>query len=156
MKDIKQAVILAGGQGKRLRPFTLKNPKPMIHLLGIPFIEHLIKLLKTNGIKEVVILTGYLGERIKRYFDDNLIKGVKIKYSYTPFKDKGGEELMSGIRIKNAQNLLDNFFLLLYCDNYWPFNFKELVSYYNLHPSDVLVTVYSNLDKSTKLTTSAF
>lgn len=150
MKELTQAVILAGGAGKRLQPFTKHNPKPMIPINGQLFLVYLIKLLKENGIKEVIILTGYLGEKIEKYFGNGKDFGIKIKYSYTPFLNESGEENESGIRLKNAQNLLDNFFLLLYCDNYWPLNLSKLFQYFNNHPSDVLVTVYSNKDNSTK------
>lgn len=147
---ITQAVILAGGQGKRLQPFTNKNPKPMIPINNKPFLEHLLGLLKRNKIKEVIILTGYLGEKIEKYFGNGSKFGLKIKYSYTPFLNEDGQENESGIRIKNAQKLLDNFFLLLYCDNYWPLNLTTLVNYFEAHPSDLLVTVYSNFDNVTK------
>lgn len=150
MEKITQAVILAGGQGKRLRPFTLKNPKPMFPVNGRPFLEHLIELLKNNSIKEVVILTGYLGDKIEKYFENGSKFGIKIKYSYTPFSDEKGQENKSGLRLKNAEKLLDNFFLLLYCDNYWPLQLDKLIKFYEKHPSDILVTVYSNLDNSTK------
>src|SRR3989344_4400590 len=113
MIKITQAVILAGGEGKRLRPFTLNSPKPMVPVNGKPFLEHLINLLKENGIKEVIILTGYLGEKIENYFGDGSKLDIKIKYSRTPFLDNKGDENKSGLRIKNAEKLLDKFFLLL-------------------------------------------
>jgi len=150
MSAIKQAVILAGGQGKRLRPFTDTNPKPMVPVFGKPFLEHLILLLKKNGIQELVILTGYLGEKIKDYFGDGLKFGIKIKYSHTPFKNEKGEENESGLRLKNAQNLLDEEFLLMYCDNFWPLQLEKLENFYRKLKADVLVTVYSNKDSSTK------
>lgn len=150
MEKITQAVILAGGQGKRLKPFTNNNPKPMVPVNGKPFLVHLIELLKQNGIKEVVILIGYLGDKIKKYFDNHPVDGIKIKYSYTPFRDEEGQELESGLRIKNAEKFLDDCFLLLYCDNYWPLNLKDLIDFFNQNPSDVLITAYSNLDNSTK------
>lgn len=147
---INQAVILAGGEGKRLHPFTLKNPKPLIGINGKPFLEHLINLLKENGIKEVIILTGYLGNKIQNHFGDGSKLGIKIKYSHTPFLNEKGEENKSGIRIKNAEKLLDEYFLLLYCDNYWPLQLEKLTHYFLQHPSEVLITAYSNLDNSTK------
>lgn len=150
MQKITQAVILAGGEGKRLRPFTLKNPKPMVLLNGKPFLEHLINLLKENGIKEVVILTGYLGNKIEEHFGNGSEFGLQIKYSFTPLKNEAGQENESGLRLKNAQDLLKNYFLLLYCDNYWPLQLSKLTKYYKDHPSDSLVTVYSNLDHLTK------
>lgn len=148
--QITQAVILAGGQGTRLKPFTNKNPKPMVLVNGKPFLEYLIDLLKENGIKEVIILTGYFGEKIKKYFGNGSKFGIDIKYSYTPFLDEKGEENKSGLRLKNAESLLDDFFLLLYCDNYWPLQIKKLIDHFTNYPSDVLTTVYSNIDHSTK------
>ena len=56
MKKINQAVILAGGLGTRLRPFTNTNPKPMFKFFGKPFLEYLILKLKSEGIDEVVLL----------------------------------------------------------------------------------------------------
>lgn len=150
MQKITQAVILAGGKGQRLQPFTLNNPKPLITINGQPFINHLINLLKDNGIKEVVLLTGYLEEKIRKHLGNGSNFGIKVKYSYTPLLNEKGEENQSGIRIKNAESLLDDFFLLLYCDNYWPLQLNQLTKYFKSHPSDTLVTVYSNLDNSTK------
>lgn len=147
---VKQAVILAGGQGIRLRPFTLDNPKPMIPTNGRPFLEYLIEILKENRIKEVVILTGYLGEKIKDYFGDGSKFGLDIKYSYTPFLDEKGQENESGVRIKNAEDLLDDKFLLMYCDNYWPLQLEKLEKFYNERKTIALVTAYSNKDNFTK------
>ncbi len=147
---INQAVILAGGEGRRLRPFTLKNPKPLIPINGKPFLEYLINLLKDNGIKEIVLLTGYLEDKIQKYFGDGSSFGMKIKYSYTPFLDEKGLENKSGIRIKNAQKLLNEYFLLLYCDNYWPLQLKKHINFFKDHPSEILITAFSNLDNSTK------
>lgn len=148
--EIRQAVILAGGRGERLKPFTNNNPKPMILTNGKPFLEHLIELLKENKIKEVVILIGYLGEKIENYFGDGSKLGIKIKYSYTPFENERGEENESGIRLKNAEHLLDEHFLLMYCDNYWPLKLEKLEEFCNNHKTDILTTIYSNKDNSTK------
>jgi len=147
---IKQAVILAGGRGNRLKPFTDKNPKPMVLVNERPFLEHLIEMLKENGIKEVVILTGYLSGKIKEYFGNGSKFGIKIKYSYTSFEDKSGNENESGIRIKNAEHLLDDKFLLIYCDNYWPLQIEKLERFYEKHNTEAMVTAYSNKDNSTK------
>ena len=79
--SIKQAVILAGGRGMRLRPITDTIPKPMILFHNRPFLEYLIEMLKENEIKEVVLLLGYLPEKIVDYFGDGSKFGLKIKYS---------------------------------------------------------------------------
>ena len=68
MIKVKQALILAGGIGTRLRPLTYKIPKPMIKFNNKPFLEYLINLFKENGIEEIILLLGYLPEKIKEYF----------------------------------------------------------------------------------------
>ena len=77
-----QAVILAGGLGKRLRPLTEKIPKPMVAVLGRPYLEYQIKWLKLKKISKVLILTGYLGEKIESYFKDGSAFDVTISYSH--------------------------------------------------------------------------
>lgn len=144
MKSIRQAVILAGGQGMRMRPLTLTTPKPMILIHGKPFLEYIIELLKKNGIKEIVILTGYLHEKIESYFKDGHKFGLKIKYSFSPAEDE------TGTRIRKAKDLIADTFLLLYADNYWPLQLDILTSFYNKIGVKNLVTVYSNFDNATK------
>lgn len=141
---IKQAVILAGGMGTRMRPLTLTTPKPMIHINGKPFLWYIIDLLKKNGIKEIVLLVGYLHEQIEEYFKDGKDFGVTIKYSYSPIEDE------TGTRVYKAKDLLDETFLLLYGDNYWPLQLTQLLSFYDERKTLGLVTVYSNLDNYTK------
>lgn len=147
---IKQAVILAGGRGERLRPFTDNMPKPMAPVLDRPFLEHLINMLKDNGIQEVVLLTGYLGEKIEEYFGNGEKFGVRIKYSQIPLLNEQGQENESGMRLKSAENILDDKFLLMYCDNYWPLNLRKLFNFYDKQNVSVSVVVYTNKDKMTK------
>lgn len=150
MASIKQAVILAGGKGERLRPFTDTMPKPMVPINDKPFMGYLIEMLKENGIQEVIILAGYLSEKIKEYLGDGLQFGIRIKYSILPLFDEGGIENESGTRLKNAENLLDNEFLLMYCDNYWPLRLKELYEFHVERGTLATVTVYKNLQGITK------
>ena len=144
MVSIKQAVILAGGVGARLRPLTYKIPKPMITLNSKPFLEYSIDLLKENGIEEVILLLGYLPEKIKEYFGDGSKFGINIKYSI------GDVSFETGKRIKNVEELLDDNFLLMYCDNYWPLNLKKLAEYHDNHNVLATVTIYTNKDNFTK------
>jgi len=144
LNTIKQAVILAGGLGTRMRPLTLTTPKPMILIHREPFLEYIIELLKKNGIEEVVILTGYLHEQIENYFKDGQQFGLKLKYSYSPAEDK------TGTRIRKAKDLLDDTFLLLYGDNYWPLQLGELLKFYKKMNTKGLITAYSNIDNYTK------
>lgn len=144
MKPVKQAVILAGGLGTRLRPLTLTSPKPMIPIHGKPFLQYIIELLKKNDIRDVVILVGYLNEKIEKYFKNGKKFGLSIRYSYSPV---GAD---TGTRIKNALPILEKRFLLLYGDNYWPLTLRELIRFYEKKNRKSLVTVYTNKDNATK------
>lgn len=144
LTSIKQAVIFAGGSGIRMRPLTLTLPKPMIPIHGKPFLEYTIKLLKENGIEEVIILTGYLHEKIEHYFKDGQKFGLNIKYSFSPADDE------TGTRLKKAKDLLADKFLLLYADNYWPLQLNQLFKFYKQMDKQGLITVYSNNDNYTK------
>lgn len=144
MKKIKQAVILAGGLGTRLRPLTESIPKPMIRVNNRPFLEYLIEMVKENGITDVLLLLGYLPEKIREHFKDGSKFGVTIRYSITDVSDD------TGTRIKHALPLMDDIFLLMYCDNYWPMNLKKLYTFYVDHGTDAMVTVYTNKDGVTQ------
>ena len=65
-----QAVILAGGLGTRLWPLTQSVPKPMVRVAGVPYLEHQVRVLKKQDVRDIVVLTGYLGEQIEAYFGD--------------------------------------------------------------------------------------
>ncbi|OHA02932.1 MAG: hypothetical protein A3J58_00055 [Candidatus Sungbacteria bacterium RIFCSPHIGHO2_02_FULL_52_23] len=144
MQRITQAVILAGGRGIRLRPITNTTPKPLVEINGRPFLAHLLDLLKKNGISEVVLLLGYLPEKIMEYVEDGSKFGLSVRYSV------GGVEDETGTRIKNAALLLADHFLLLYCDNYWPLDLHALEAFYRGKGTLASVTVYANRDRAKK------
>lgn len=144
MNTISQAVILAGGKGTRLMPLTADRPKPMVEIHGRPFLEYLIELLKENGIKHVLILTGHMAEKITDYFGDGSQFGISITYHYSD------PEAETGTRLRNAKDLIDNEFLLLYCDNYWPLKLQKLNVFHRAHGSTATMVVYSNKDKYSK------
>src|SRR5258707_5974390 len=75
-------VILAGGLATRLRPLTEKIPKSLIEVAGRPFLEHQIALLRKNGITEIFLCVGYLGQKIEDLFGVGTPFGVHISYSY--------------------------------------------------------------------------
>ncbi|MBI2138081.1 NTP transferase domain-containing protein, partial [Candidatus Woesearchaeota archaeon] len=73
-----QAVILAGGKGSRLKPYTTVLPKPLIPIGEYPILEILVRQLKHFGITNIIISTGHLAELIKAYFTNGKKWGVKI------------------------------------------------------------------------------
>ena len=144
MNIISQAVILAGGKGTRLMPLTKDRPKPMVEIHGKPFLEYLIDLLKESGITRVLILTGHMAEKISDYFGDGSRFGIEISYHYSE------PEAETGARLRNAKGLIDDEFLLLYCDNYWPLKLQKLQAFHRTHGSTATMVVYSNKDKYSK------
>jgi len=141
---ITQAVMLAGGLGTRLKPFTDTNPKPMYPFEGVPFIDNLIRQMKEFGMEEVVLLLGYMPEKISDYLGDGSRYGLKITYNVTPV------EYDTGMRLKHAAPLISDEFLFLYCDNYCPINFEKLVSDFRSSNAGIQITAYSNRDGYTK------
>lgn len=136
----KQAVILAGGRGLRLRPLTDDRPKPMVEVNGRPFLEYLIDLLKENNIMDIVLLLGYMPEKIIRHFGDGSRYGVTIRYSV------GDEEWETGKRLRQAADLLGGTFLLMYADNFWPMDINLMQDFYVRNKARYMVTVYNNRD----------
>ena len=139
-----QAVILAGGRGERMRPLTDIRPKPMIEVAGKPFLEHQIILLRDQGFRKFLLLLGYLPEVVQNYFGDGSQWGVQIEYSVTAVED------LTGRRIKQAQAKLDEIFMLVYCDNYWPLSMDRMWRCFTEANVPMMLTVYSNKDNYTK------
>jgi histidinol-phosphate phosphatase family protein len=140
----RQAVILAGGRGSRLRPLTDTVPKPMIPFHGRPFLEYLVDLLREQGIARILLLLGYLPEAIINHFGDGSQFGVSIEY------DISAPENETGTRLRLARARIDPTFLFLYCDNYLPFDLAELAARYERRDLAGLITVYTNQDGYTR------
>jgi mannose-1-phosphate guanylyltransferase/phosphomannomutase len=76
-----KAVIMAGGEGTRLRPQTSNLPKPMLPLVGRPMMEHIVSLLRRHGITDIVVTVGFLANAIRSYFGDGSELGVRMVYA---------------------------------------------------------------------------
>jgi len=100
------AVVMAGGEGTRLRPLTTRRPKPMVPIANRPMLEHTINLLKQNDIQDITATLHYLPEIIEGYFQDGSQLGVKINYlrEEKPLGTAGG--------VKQAEKFLDQTFLV--------------------------------------------
>lgn len=81
-KAVRQGVILAAGRGSRALPLSMKYPKPLLPVLNRPILEYQIEALKNAGINEVIIVIGFLGDKIKKYFGNGQKYGVDISYVY--------------------------------------------------------------------------
>ena len=140
----RQAVILAGGRGTRMRPFTDRRPKPMVEVCGKPFLHYQLEQLREQGFERVLLLLGYLPEAIMEYCGDGRRWGLRIDYSVTAVDDETGR------RVKVAEPFLDECFLLLYCDNYWPMQWAPMWERFSRADADSMITVYSNKDGYTR------
>jgi mannose-1-phosphate guanylyltransferase len=75
-----QAVVLVGGEGTRLRPLTYGTPKPMVPILGVPFLERTLSRIKHAGIDEAILAAGYLPQTIRDHFGDGAQLGMRLTY----------------------------------------------------------------------------
>ena len=133
-----QVVILAGGLGTRLRPLTYKIPKPMVEINGKPFLEYLIIYLKNQNLKNILICTGYMSEKIFSYFKDGSAFGVNIKFS----NEKN--PIGTGGALKNAEMFLNNNFILLNGDTFMPLDYNKLIGYYKKSNGKNVIVVNKN------------
>ena len=141
---VTQAVILAGGRGTRMQPLTDTMPKPMIPFHGKPFMGHVVDMLREQGIERVLLLLGYKAEVIQEHFGDGSSYGVEVDYNVT------GADDLTASRVRLVDDRLDETFLLLYCDNYWPLQMDRHMAAYEAGGRACLVTVYTNKDGYTR------
>jgi len=131
--------ILAGGLATRLRPITEKIPKALLEIAGRPFICWQLELLKQQGIDEVVLCLGYLGEQVQAVVGDGAAFGVSVKYSLD-----GPVPLGTGGAIKRALPMLGNRFFVLYGDSYLLCSFADVQKSYEFSNLPALMTVLRN------------
>ena len=139
-----QAVILAGGRGTRLAPITDTIPKAMVPFHGKPFLEWILDMLREQGFEQVVLLLGYKAGVIREHFGDGSRVGLDVRYEVTDPDD------LTASRVRRADHLLDETFLLLYCDNYWPMRFEDMWASYEASGRPAQITVYTNKDGYTR------
>lgn len=120
-----KAVIMAGGEGSRLRPLTCDIPKPMVPVMNVPIMEHIINLLKDHGIKDIAVTLMYMPQKIKDYFGNGSNFGVNLHYftEDTPLGTAGS--------VKNAQDFLDQTFVVISGDCLTNINLKKAIEFHN-------------------------
>lgn len=139
---ISKLVLLAGGKATRLRPVTEAIPKSLLEVAGKPFIDHQLELIKRNNITQVVICVSYLGGQVREFVGDGSRYGLKIDYSFD-----GDTLLGTGGTIKNALDLLDDKFFVMYGDSYLTADFKIISDYFLKGNKSGLMTVFKNEGK---------
>lgn len=123
MKAMK-AVIMAGGEGTRLRPVTCNRPKPMVPLVNKPVMEHIVELLKKHGFSDIAVTLQYMPDLVKDYFNDGSDFGVKMRYYV--------EQLPLGTAgsVKNAEEFLDDTFLVISGDALTDIDLKSALEFH--------------------------
>jgi len=118
-----KAVILAGGKGTRLAPYTKILPKPLMPVGEMPILEVIVRQLRCAGIDEIILTVGHLAELLRAFFGDGSHFGLKIRYSYEdqPLGTAGPLALVEG---------LDETFLVMNGDILTDLNVRELVQYH--------------------------
>ena len=121
---VVKAVIMAGGEGTRLRPLTCNIPKPMMPVMGKPIMEYTLELLKNTGIKDIGVTLQYLPDEIINYFGDGGNFGVNMRYfmEETPLGTAGS--------IKNAEEFLNDTFIVVSGDALTDIDLCRAIAYH--------------------------
>lgn len=139
---VVKAVILAGGLGTRLQPYTFFMPKPMLPLGDKPLLEHIIAWLRSNKVKDIVICVSYLGKTIEDYFGDGSKFDVKIEYA------KSEKPLATAGQLKSAEKLLADTFVCVYGDSIYQFDLCKMIK---THKAKKALVTMALMKYSTKL-----
>ncbi|MGH9044913.1 MAG: nucleotidyltransferase family protein, partial [Acidimicrobiales bacterium] len=119
-----KAVIMAGGEGTRLRPLTSNQPKPMLTVANRPLMEHVVLLLRQHGFTEIVVTVAFMANAIRSYFGDGSELGVRMVYATeeSPLGTAGS--------VLNARDELDERFLVISGDVLTDTDLGALVAYH--------------------------
>ena len=120
-----KAVILAGGEGTRLRPLTSNQPKPMMPIANVPMMEHIVKLLARHGFDDIVVTVAFMANHIRNYFGDGSELGVRMRYATeeAPLGTAGS--------VRNAMAELDETFLVISGDVLTDVDLSGIVEQHN-------------------------
>ncbi len=132
-----KAVVMAGGEGTRLRPLTSNQPKPMVPIVGKPCMEHIIELLREHGFEDVIVTVAFLPQAIRSYFGNGESLGLNVEYSVeeSPLGTAGSVRL--------ASDRLDETFVVISGDALCDFDLTELVRVHKEKKSAVTIALKS-------------
>lgn len=130
-----KAVILAGGLGTRLQPYTTFLPKPMLPLGEKPLLEHLVDWVRHNKITNVVLCVSYLRKTIEDYFEDGSRFGVNIEYAVA------NRPLATAGQLKTAEPFVDDTFVCIYGDSVFNFNLRKMIEQHTAKKSFITLSL---------------
>jgi mannose-1-phosphate guanylyltransferase/phosphomannomutase len=132
-----KAVVMAGGQGTRLRPLTSNQPKPMVPVVNKPTVQHILELVQRHGIDDVVMTLAFLPRHIRNYFGDGSHMGMRIDYSV--------EEIPAGTAgsIRLAKDMLDETFMVISGDALTDFDLTSVIAFHRARQAMVTIALKS-------------
>ncbi len=133
-----KAVVLAGGLGTRLLPYTMFLPKPMLPLGEKPVLEHLVDWTRRSGIRSLVLCVSYLRRAIEDYFEDGRRFGVEIEYAVSD------RPLATAGQLKTAQEFIDGSFVCMYGDSLYNFSLRRMVALHKKKGAAVTMGIYEH------------
>ena len=131
-----KAIIMAGGEGTRLRPLTCDRPKPMVTLFDRPVMEYIIVLLRKMGIVEIGVTLQYLPQLIIDYFEDGAKFGVKLHYFIE------NEPLGTAGSVKGAEHFLDDDFIVISGDAVSNLDLSQAITFHKHHGALATLVLY--------------
>src|SRR5690348_3728844 len=131
-----QAVVMAGGEGSRLRPLTINRPKPMVSIVNKPCLGHIFDLLKHHGITDAFVTLQYLASQIQDSFGDGGAVGMRLRYSVeeTP--------LGTGGSVRQIGDALDDTFIVISGDALTDIDLSAVIAFHRERKAAVTLTLY--------------
>jgi mannose-1-phosphate guanylyltransferase/phosphomannomutase len=132
-----KAVVMAGGEGTRLRPLTSNQPKPMVPIVGKPCMEHILELLKQHGLEDVIVTVAFMPQAIRSYFGNGDNLGLMIEYSVeeSPLGTAGSVQL--------ASDRLDETFIVISGDALCDVDLTDLIRFHREKQAAVTIGLKS-------------
>lgn len=139
MERIEEAVILAAGEGQRLRPFTGAKPKVMLPIANKPILQYVVEAAAQNGVRRIVMVVGYRKEQVQNYFGSGEGFEVEIDYVFQP------QQVGTAHALKQAAGRVGERFLVLSGDNY--IESATIADLVRGQPNAILVREQENIPK---------
>lgn len=140
---VKQAVILAGGRGLNMRPFTFEMPKGLFPVGGKPILEHVVEMLRKAEIRDIVFSIGHLGEKIREHFGDG--KKFDVKITYVSEQKEAGT---GGALILAKKYIKSEAFLVVHGDILIDINIADLIAFHKEQGTIATIALTSVVDPS--------
>ena len=139
-----QCVILAGGLGTRMRPFTQTVPKALLDVAGRPFADHQLELLSDQGFTDVVFSVGYLGDMIRDHVGTGRRWGLHVSYVDEGARLRG---TAGALRLAIEHGVVADQFAVLYGDSYLPIDVEPVADAFTRGGMPALMTVLHNRNR---------